>query len=169
MATITRWDPFRDLLAIQDEMNSLVGRAFGERGQGEGGPRQRAWSPVLDISESKDAYNVVVELPGISPDQIDISLEDGLLTVSGEREFTQETSEQQFHRVERNYGSFRRSITLPSQVDADGIEAGYDHGLLTVRVPKAPEAKPRRIEVRSGGHRPVEGEAHGQGEMPAGG
>ena len=162
MASVTRWDPFRDLLAIQDEMNTLFNRAYGEREQGEGaGPRARAWAPALDISEQKDAYVVSVELPGIKPEQIDITLEDGLLTLSGERSFQQESSEQQFHRVERRYGSFRRSITLPSQVQANAIEAHFEDGVLTVRVPKAEEAKPKKIQVQVGGtgQRAVEGTA----------
>jgi HSP20 family protein len=160
--SVSRWDPFRDLLTIQDEMNQLFGRAFGERqgqGQGEGqGPALRAWAPALDISEQKDAYVVSVELPGVSPEDLDITLEDGLLTLQGERRFEQESSDRQWHRIERRYGSFRRAITLPSQVQADSIEANFDNGVLTVRVPKAEEAKPKRIEVRtSGGRRAVEG------------
>jgi HSP20 family protein len=161
MAVVGRWDPFRDLLTIQDEMNTLFNRTYGERGQqGEGaGPQARAWAPALDISERKDAYLVSVELPGIKPDQIDITLEDGLLTLSGEREFTAESAEQQFHRVERRYGSFRRAITLPNQVQADAIEAHFEDGVLTVRVPKAEEARPKRITVQVGGadRRAVEG------------
>ena len=161
MAVVGRWDPFRDLLTIQDEMNTLFNRAYGEqRGQGEGtGPQARAWAPALDISEEKDAYLVSVELPGIKPDQIEITLEDGLLTLAGEREFHAESGEQQFHRVERRYGSFRRAITLPNQVQADAIEAHFEDGVLNVRVPKAEEAKPKRIQVQVGasGQRSVEG------------
>jgi HSP20 family protein len=142
--SVSRWDPFQDLLAIQDEMNQVFGRAR----QGQGG---RVWAPALDISERKDAYVVTVEVPGISPDDLDITLEDGLLTIRGERRFTKETSEQQFHRVERRYGAFRRSITLPSQVQADQIEASFDNGVLEVIVPKAEEAKPKRIQVNPGG------------------
>jgi HSP20 family protein len=152
MASVTRWDPFRDLLSIQDEMNTLFNRAYGERAPGEGAEqRQRLWAPALDIAEQKDAYLVQVELPGVRPDDLDITLEDGLLTIQGERRFTQESSEQQFHRIERRYGRFRRSITLPTQVQADAIEASFEDGLLTVRVPKAEEAKPRRINVQVGG------------------
>jgi HSP20 family protein len=142
--SVSRWDPFQDLLAIQDEMNQVFGRAR----QGQGG---RVWAPALDISERKDAYVVTVEVPGISPDDLDITLEDGLLTIQGERQFSQESTEQQFHRVERRYGSFRRSITLPSQVQANAIEASFENGVLEVIVPKAEEAKPKKITVRAGG------------------
>jgi HSP20 family protein len=158
--SVSRWDPFRDLLTIQDEMNQLFGRAFGERqAQGEGaGPALRAWAPALDISEQKDAYVVTVELPGIKQEDLDITLEDGLLTLQGERRFEQESADEQYHRIERRYGSFRRAITLPSQVEADAIEASFADGVLTVRVPKAEEARPKKIEVRVGaGSTAVEG------------
>ena len=146
--SVSRWDPFQDLLAIQDEMNQVFGRA--RQGQGGGG---RVWAPALDISERKDAYVVTVEVPGVNADDLDITLEDGLLTIQGERQFTQESTEQQFHRVERRYGSFRRSITLPSQVQAEAIEASFENGVLEVVVPKAEEAKPKKISVKAGGSR----------------
>ena len=147
--SVSRWDPFQDLLAIQDEMNQVFGRA--RQGQGQAGGR--VWAPALDIFERKDAYVVTVEVPGVNADDLDITLEDGLLTIQGERQFTSESSEQQYHRVERRYGSFRRSITLPSQVQADAIEASFENGVLEVVVPKAEEAKPKKITVRAGGGR----------------
>jgi HSP20 family protein len=106
--------------------------------------------PALDISERKDAYLVTVELPGLKPEDLDITMEDGLLTIQGERQFTSESSEQQFHRVERRYGAFRRSITLPAHVMAEGIQASFEDGVLQILVPKAEEAKPKRIQVRPG-------------------
>jgi len=156
--SVSRWDPFQDLLSIQDEMNQLFTRAFGQERPSQGGERGggRAWAPALDISERKDAYVVTVEVPGIKPEELDITLEDGLLTIQGERRFSQESSDQQWHRVERRYGSFRRSITLPSQVQADSIEASFENGVLEVVVPKAEEAKPKKITVRPGA-RQVEG------------
>jgi HSP20 family protein len=143
--SVTRWDPFQDLLSIQDEMNQLFGRIFGQQAG------QRAWAPVLDIAERPDAYLVTVEVPGVKPEDLDITLEGGVLTVQGERRFQDESTDQQWHRVERRYGAFRRSITLPSQVKADKIEASFDNGLLRVLVPKAEAAMPKRIEVRAGG------------------
>ena len=142
--SVSRWDPFQDLLAIQDEMNQVFGRA--RQGQGGG----RVWAPALDISERKDAYVVTVEVPGVNSDDLDITLEDGLLTIQGERQFTQESSEQQFHRVERRYGAFRRAITLPAHVMAEGIQASADNGVLQILVPKMEEATPKRIQVRPG-------------------
>ena len=149
---IARWDPFRDLLSIQEEMNQLFGRALGQpqQGTGTGEVAGRMWAPALDISERKDAYLVTVELPGVKPQDVDVTLEDGVLTVTGERRFTEESSDQQFHRVERRYGSFRRSITLPAHVVADQIQATMDGGVLEILVPKAEEAKPKHIEIRAG-------------------
>src|SRR5919109_3503452 len=150
MTTMMRWDPFQDLRSAQDEMaqmSPMLAHALGLHAQ-QGSATTTDWAPALDISERKDAYLVTVELPGIKPEDLDITMEDGLLTIQGERHFTSESSEEQYHRVERRYGSFRRSITLPSQVQADAIEASFDNGVLTVKVPKAEEAKPRRIEVQ---------------------
>jgi HSP20 family protein len=150
MTTMMRWDPFQDLRSAQDEMaqmNPMLAHALGLHTQQASG-RTSAWAPALDISERKDAYLVTVELPGLKPEDLDITMEDGLLTIQGERQFTAESSEQQFHRVERRYGAFRRSITLPAHVTAEGIQASFEDGVLQILVPKAEEAKPKRIQVR---------------------
>jgi HSP20 family protein len=152
MTTMMRWDPFQDLRSAQDEMAQMsptLAQALGLHAQQASG-RTSAWAPALDISERKDAYLVTVELPGLKPEDLDITMEDGLLTIQGERQFTAESSEQQFHRVERRYGSFRRSITLPAHVMAEGIQASFEDGVLQILVPKAEEAKPKRIQVRPG-------------------
>jgi HSP20 family protein len=153
MATMTRWDPFQDLRSAQDEMaqmSPILAHALGLHAQQQGSGRAMAWAPALDISERKDAYLVTVELPGVDVDDLEITLEDGLLTIQGERYFAHDSSEQQFHRVERRYGAFRRSITLPAQVMADGIQATTDNGVLQILVPKMEEATPKRIQVRPG-------------------
>jgi HSP20 family protein len=151
MANLARWDPFQDLLAIQDEMNQLFGQVMGQGGRAKAGEAgTRAWAPALDIAERNDAYVVTVEVPGIKPEELNITLENGVLTISGERRFEAETKEQQFHRIERRYGAFRRSVTLPDRVKADAVEASFEDGLLQVVVPKAEEAKPKRIEIRAG-------------------
>jgi HSP20 family protein len=154
MTTMTRWDPFQDLRSAQDEMaqmSPMLAHALGlHTQQASGRAATTAWAPALDISERKDAYLVTVELPGLKPEDLDITMEDGLLTIQGERQFTQESSEQQFHRVERRYGAFRRSITLPAHVMADGIQASADNGVLQILVPKMEEATPKRIQVRPG-------------------
>jgi HSP20 family protein len=152
MTTMMRWDPFQDLRSAQDEMaqmSPMLAHALGLRTQ-QGSATATAWAPALDISERKDAYLVTVELPGLKPEDLDITMEDGLLTIQGERQFTQESSGQQFHRVERRYGAFRRSITLPAHVTAEGIQASFEDGVLQILVPKAEEAKPKRIQIRPG-------------------
>jgi HSP20 family protein len=155
MTTMMRWDPFQDLRSAQDQMaqmgqmSPMLAHALGLHTQ-QGSATATAWAPALDISERKDAYLVTVELPGLKPEDLDITMEDGLLTIQGERQFTHESSEQQFHRVERRYGAFRRSITLPAHVTAEGIQASFEDGVLQILVPKAEEAKPKRIQVRPG-------------------
>src|SRR5918993_31843 len=153
MATMMRWDPFQDLRSAQDEMaqmSPMLAHALGLQGQPQGSDRATAWAPALDICERKDAYLVTVELPGVEADDLDITLEDGLLTIQGERHFAHDSSEQHFHRVERRYGAFRRAITLPAHVMAEGIEATVDNGVLQILVPKMEEATPKRIKVRPG-------------------
>jgi HSP20 family protein len=157
MPSTMQWDPFQDLRSTQDELNplnpmnhqmsSLVAQALGQR-QTPAASSTPAWAPALDISERKDAYLVTVELPGVDLDDLEITLEDGMLTVQGERHFAHDSSEQRFHRVERRYGAFRRSITLPAHVQADAVEATVEGGVLQILVPKAEEAKPKRIEIR---------------------
>ena len=157
MILATRWDPFQDLRSTQDErtryqMDSRFAPTLGLYGQRQDAamPSTPVWAPALDISERKDAYLVTVELPGVEADDLEITLEDGLLTIQGERHFAHDSSEQQFHRVERRYGAFRRSITLPAHVMADGIQASAEDGVLQILVPKMEEATPKRIQVRPG-------------------
>jgi HSP20 family protein len=159
MTTMMRWDPFQDLRSAQEEMAQMaqmaqmsprLAHALGLHGQQQGSATATAWAPALDISERKDAYLVTVELPGVEADDLEITMEDGLLTIQGERHFAHDSSEQQFHRVERRYGAFRRSITLPAHVMAEGIQASFEDGVLQLLVPKAEEAKPKRIQVRPG-------------------
>ena len=141
---ITRRDPFRDLLNLQGEMTRLFGRAYGE----DEGTRS-SWAPPIDIYETAEAYRVVAELPGFSPDQVDVTVNEGTLTIKGERKFYDEVNEENFHRVERRFGQFQRLVSLPAQVDADKVDATFDKGVLTVSIPKAEVAKPRRIEIKA--------------------
>lgn len=143
---ITRWDPFRDLMDLQSAMTRAFGRAYGtdamEFGTG-------TWVPPLDVLERGDAFVVTVEVPGVEPGNIDVSVEDSTLTIRGERRFYEKVEEESFHRIERRFGQFQRTLALPSQVDADKIDAEYRNGLLVVTVPKAETAKPRRIAVKA--------------------
>ena len=140
MMAITRWDPFRDLLSIEGELNRLFGRTLGESAG--------AWMPALDVFETKERFVVTVELPGVEPGDVDVSVEDSTLSIKGKREFYRDVEEESFHRIERRYGAFQRSLVLPT-ADAERIEARFDRGVLTVEVPKLEEAKPRKIEVKS--------------------
>ena len=155
----THWDPFQDLRSAQDErtqtqMDRLFAQAFGLHGQWQSatGASTRAWAPALDISEGTDAYRVTVELPGVKLDDLEITVEDGLLTIQGERHVASESSEEQYHRLERSSGAFRRAITtLPAHVEADAVEASMEDGVLRILVPKAEEAKAKRIQVTPSG------------------
>jgi HSP20 family protein len=154
MAIMTRWDAFHDLRGAQDQMNEMHKLLAQLRGQqasqsGAGATSAPAWAPPVDIAERKDAYVVTVELPGVKVEDLEIAFQDGLLTIQGERRLTQDSTDEQFHVLERRYGLFRRSITLPRHVQADAIEASTEDGVLQVVVPKVEEAKPRRIEVHA--------------------
>jgi HSP20 family protein len=154
MAVMTRWDAFHDLRASQDHANYLSRMLVQARGQelqqpGSGVTTNPAWAPAVDISERKDAYTVTIELPGVKLDDLEIAYQDGLLTIQGERGLAPESADEQTHLIERRYGLFRRSITLPLHVEADAIAASFEDGVLSVVVPKAEEAKPKRIEVHA--------------------
>ena len=154
MTVMTTWDLFDDFRAIQQEMLRMnAGRPWWPGQRYEGSASAAAWAPAVDICERKDAYLVTAELPGVKPGDVEITFEDGLLTIQGERRFAHDSSGEKVHRVERSYGPFLRSITLPSHVMADAIEASAQDGVLQILVPKAEEVHAKRIEVRVGqGH-----------------
>lgn len=152
--TMMSWDPFEDLRRTQDEMlrmtRARAGR-FSELDQPyDRGTSAPGWAPPVDISERKDAYLVTVELPGVAIDDLEITFEDGLMTIQGQRPAVHDSSEEKVHRAERRYGLFRRSITLPRHVIDDEIEASTRDGVLQILVPKAQEVHPKRIQVRVG-------------------
>jgi HSP20 family protein len=154
MAVMTRWDAFHDLRCAQDQMNEMYKLVAQVRGQqasqsDTGTISAPAWAPPVDISERKDAYVLTVELPGVKVEDLEIAFQDGLLTIQGARSLTKDSADEQFHVLERRYGLFRRSITLPLHVQADAIEASAEDGVLRVVVPKVEEAKPKRIEVHA--------------------
>jgi HSP20 family protein len=149
--TMTSWDLFEDLRAAQDELlRAMRGRGWRPGQQYYGDVGTATWAPPVDISERKDAYLVTAELPGVNAGEVEITVEDGLLTIQGERHFAHDSAEEKMHRTERFYGAFRRSITLPSHVEADKIEASAQDGVLQIMVPKAPEVQAKRIQVRAG-------------------
>ncbi len=147
MNSISRWNPTRDVATMQDEVERMFRSFFGE---GDRPATAGAWSPALDVEETADRFVLHVELPGVKPDDVDITLEENVLTISGERKFYDQREAEGFRRVERRFGRFHRAIRLPDRVNPDSVEARYQDGLLTVTVPKAEEAKPRRIEVQPG-------------------
>jgi HSP20 family protein len=154
MAIMTRWDAFHDLRGAQDQMNEMYKLFAQVRGQqasqaDTGAISAPAWAPPVDISERKDAYVLTVELPGVKVEDLEIAFQDGLLTIQGKRSLTRDSTDEQFHVLERRYGLFRRSITLPLHVKADAIEASTEDGVLQVVVPKVEEVKPQRIEVHA--------------------
>lgn len=151
MAIMTRWDAFHDLRGAQDQMYRLLAQAGGQQApqSGTGAASAPAWAPPVDISERKDAYVLTVELPGVKVEDLEIAFQDGLLTIQGERPLTQDSADEQLHVLERRYGPFRRSITLPLHVQVDAIEASTEDGVLQVVVPKVEEVKPKRIEVHA--------------------
>jgi HSP20 family protein len=156
MTVVTGWDLFEDMRDAQEELlrlNRARAQGLGQLGQYYGGGTAKAgWAPALDITERKDAYLVAVELPGIGVDDLEITFQDGLLTIQGERHNAYDSAEEKVHRVERRYGPFLRSITLPTHVMANAIEATTQDGVLRILVPKAPEVHAKRIQVRAGQH-----------------
>src|SRR5262249_27413308 len=144
--SIVRYDPFRDLRTLQEEVNRLftgnLARNFEDEGIARG-----AWSPSVDIYENKDHIVLEAELPGMSREDFDLSVENNVITLRGERHFEKKEDSDNYHRVERAYGSFLRSFTLPSTVTTDGAVADYRNGVLRVTLPKREETKARRIEV----------------------
>ena len=144
--TIIRYDPFRDLRTLQEEVNRLFStnltRGFGEESIGRG-----AWNPSVDIYENKDHIVLEAELPGMNREDFELSVENNVITLRGERQFEKKDDSDNYHRVERSYGSFTRSFTLPQTVSADEATAEYTNGVLRVTLPKREETKARRIQV----------------------
>jgi HSP20 family protein len=145
---IVRWlDPFRDLAAIQDRMNQIFEDALARsRGRDEG-LRTGMWTPAVDIYENNEFVVVKAELPGVEKDRISVEVKEGILTLRGERGFDRELKEESYHRIERAYGSFHRSFSLPVSVDHEKVTARFQDGVLEVKLPKKEQAKPKQIEV----------------------
>jgi HSP20 family protein len=142
---VVRWEPFRELAALQNEMGRWMGQLAGTVTPGSG--QSSTWLPSVDTWETENELVLSLDLPGISEDDIDIELQDNVLTVSGERQRTSEPSSERFYRFERRYGTFTRSVTLPQGVQEDAIRADYKDGVLEIRIPKPEEQKPKRIKV----------------------
>ena len=154
MATLVRWTPFTELASLQNEMSRLM------NGLLEGNGREtQSWVPAVDVWETENDIVYAFDLPGIPEDKVSVEFEDGSLTVSAERERTQEHSDERFYRFERRFGSFSRTIGLPQGVDEGSINADYKEGVLEVHVRKPEQSKPHRIQVGGGSAATIEGEA----------
>jgi HSP20 family protein len=146
---LVRWEPVRELSSLQEEMNRLFTHFLDAPG-GNGGDARlvRRWIPAMDLVETDDHFVLRADLPGLGEDDVAIELEDNVLTVSGERKAEHEETREGFYRLERASGAFRRSLTLPEGVDAEGISAKFDKGVLEIRIPKPAEHKPRRVAIQ---------------------
>jgi HSP20 family protein len=154
MANISRWDPFQDMLTLREAMNQLLEESFVRP---TSGPSGQGFVPALDLSETAEGYLVEVAVPGLKPEDVDITVENNVLTIKGETRQESEDKQRNFHRVERRFGSFQRSIALPTTVKADAIQASLENGVLRLEIPKAEEVKPRKISVNVGaGNKAIE-------------
>ena len=153
MTVLTRWSPYRELNALQSRMSRLFDVQYGQESLTTG-----AFVPPVDIYEDEHSIQLKMEVPGVDEKDLDIKVENNTLTVTGERKFEKEEKEENFHRVERRYGSFTRSFTLPTTVSTEDIKADYAQGVLKITLAKRTEAKPKQIKVNIGGQKPVEGQ-----------
>ena len=154
MTVLTRWDPFREFTTLQDRMNRLFRDSFGDR---EEALTTATFAPAVDVYEDEHSIILKIEVPGIDEKDIDVRVENNTLTVHGERKFEKEEKEENFRRVERQYGSFTRSFTLPNTVDPDSTQANYDKGILKIQLAKKAEAKPKQVKVNVGSQKSIEG------------
>jgi HSP20 family protein len=149
----------RELNTLQTEMNRLFNTFFDEGGNGQGGQGGRRWAPAVDLFEREDSLVLKADLPGLREEDVQIEVRDNVLTISGERKAEFEDKQNGYYRVERSFGRFARSLTLPDGVNADAIAASFDNGVLEVTIPKPEERKPRRIEIGSNANT-IEGKAN---------
>jgi HSP20 family protein len=147
---LIRWEPARELGTIQSEMNRLFNSFFDTPNQGSGATYRR-WIPAMDLVETDDSFVLKADLPGLAESDVNIELDDNVLTISGERKSEHEDRKAGYCRVERSYGSFRRSLTLPEGVDPESVKATFDKGVLEVTVPKPAQQTPRKVQITVGG------------------
>ena len=143
---IIRWDPFRDMVTLREKMNRLFEDVFTGRGEDKE-LAASTWAPAVDIYETENELIMTAEVPGIEEKDIEIKIEDNTLSLRGERKFEKETKEENYHRIERSYGSFYRAFTLPNSIDPDRIQAEHENGVLKISMPKRQELKPRKVKI----------------------
>ncbi len=144
---LVRFEPFRELLSLQDRMSRLVDDSYRRQNDGDDWALGGSWAPAVDIYEHEGTIVLKAELPGVDPKDVDVRVENNLLTLRGERKFDHEVKRESYHRVERSYGAFSRSFTLPNVVDTQNIKAEYRDGVLRMSLPKREEAKPKQIQI----------------------
>ncbi|HUL14741.1 MAG TPA: Hsp20/alpha crystallin family protein [Terriglobales bacterium] len=147
MSTLERWEPFRGVSTAEGQLNRIFGDLLGRTSQES---NLTTWAPSVDIFETENALVVKADLPEVKPEDLDIRVENNILTIRGERKFEKKVDEKNYLRVERSYGSFSRSFSLANTVNADAIKADYQNGVLTLTIPKREEAKPKQIKVSVG-------------------
>jgi HSP20 family protein len=145
--TLTRWEPLREMEEFQNRLSTLFGRP-SHRGNGREEITLPDWTPLADITEDEREYLIKAELPEVRKEDVKVTVENGVLTISGERKFEKEEKKRKYHRVERGYGTFMRSFALPDDADFSKVNAEFKNGVLTVHVPKSEQAKPKQIEVK---------------------
>ena len=153
MATVTRWDPFQDVLSLREAMNQLMEESFVRPAAGQNG---KNFVPALDLSETAEGYLVEAALPGVKPEDVEVTVENNVLTIRGETRQEVDEQKRNFHRIERRFGSFQRTVGLPTTVKADAIQASLTNGVLRLEIPKAEEVKPRKISVNVGQNKAIE-------------
>jgi HSP20 family protein len=157
---IVRWEPLREFSTLQNEMNRLFNTVFDTPAPAGNGGTMRRWLPAMDLVETEDHFVLRADLPGLAEGDVNIEVEDRVLTVSGERKAEHEVSKEGYHRVERAFGAFSRSLTLPEGINPEAVEATFERGVLEVRIPKPEERKPRKVSIGVGsGQKTIEGEA----------
>jgi HSP20 family protein len=161
MTLLTRWDPFREFVTLQDRMNRLVRDSFGAEGREEA-LTSTTFAPPVDVYEDEHNVTLKIEVPGIDEKDIDVRIENHTLTVHGERKFEKEEKEENYRRVERQYGSFTRTFSLPNTIDQESVQADYDKGVLKIKLAKKAEAKPKQIKVNVGGQKTLEAKGPGK-------
>src|SRR5467141_1139307 len=147
MNTLTRWEPLREMEDLQNRLSTLFGRTPMRRGNGKESITLPEWTPLADITEDDRKYVIKAELPELKKEEVKVTVENGVLTISGERKFEKEEKKKKYHRVERGYGTFMRNFALPDDADGNKVKAEFKNGLLTVHLPKSEHAKTKQIEV----------------------
>ena len=148
--TLVRWDPFRELEDMSDRLNRMMSRPALPRTNGKETMVVADWVPSVDVSETEGEYQIKAEIPDVKKEDVKVTVEDGVLTIQGERKQEKEEKGKKYHRVERSYGSFIRSFTLPDLVDEEKVKAEFKDGVLNLLLPKSEKAKPKAIEVKVG-------------------